>query len=98
MTLRFIIKSIFFVFLCFPTQSSPNPRHFLSEKSWEGAFCYVNEMTLGEPPGQLRMGLVARGTNPMIRGLKLSISPQTPEESEARDRIHQQWAADFISH
>ena len=93
MTLLFVIKSISFVFLWFPAQSAPPPnlRHFLSEKSWEGAFCYVNEMTSEEPPGQLRMGLVARGTNPVIRRLEISISPHTPEEIEARDRIHHQW-------
>lgn len=42
--------------------------------------CCVNEVTLG---WHLRMGLVAGGINPVIRGLELSAPPLTFGEEES---------------
>ena len=44
--------------------SSPKPWNFLSVKSDESVFCYINEVTFGKHP---RVGLV------VIRGLELSV-------------------------
>lgn len=41
-----------------------------SVESHKGVFFYVNEMTFGK---HLRMGLVASGTNHVIRGLRHSV-------------------------
>lgn len=43
----------------------------------------ANEMTLGEPLGSSRMELVARETNPVIRGLELfAPCPSNLQEGE----------------
>ena len=55
------------------------PISILNDKSEEGVFCYANEVAFGL---FLRMGLVARGTNLLIRRLELSVPPCTQGRGE----------------
>lgn len=54
----------------FLTCRSQNSWNFLSAESNRGAFCYVNEVGFGK---YLRIRLVAKRTNSVIRGLELPI-------------------------
>ena len=51
------------------------------DESYEGFFCYVNEMTCGKHLGKGK-GLVARRTNHVIRRLELSMPPPDFWEGE----------------
>lgn len=61
--------------------------------------CCVNEATLGKFLGSLSMKVGPRGTNYVIRGLELSVSPPTFGEGRgAEDCIQSSMANDFINH
>ena len=68
---------IFGCFSGFLTHSAQNSWNFLSVDSDKSISCYDNKVTF-EP--HLRMGLVARRTNHVIRGLELSVLPPTPPQ------------------
>lgn len=57
------------------------PQNVLSEESYRDFFCYINDMTMGKDQGQ---GLVARGTNHVIRDW--TFQPHPPASGE------QKWA------
>ena len=58
-----------------------------SEFPKRGVFHYVNEVTLGK---YLRVG-ATRGTNPVIRELEASVSPQLPGRAEGLKIEFKHW-------
>ena len=64
-----------------------------------GCLCYVNEMTFEKALCKQRMGLVAKGTSPLIRGLELSGPPPQPPGGGRGRRLN--WPPvvnDWINH
>lgn len=60
---------------------APQTLGLLGSKGPEGVLCYVTE-TLDPSPGL--GGLVARGTSPVILGLKLPVPPLAPTSSSLK--------------
>ena len=73
-------KYIFDPHLCFL-----NPRNFLSDESDKDVFCYLNEVSFRK---HLRGRVVAKGTSPIIRRIKLWLS-QSPTFGEQRGAVEQ---------
>ena len=68
--LWFRIRNIYLIFVPISARNSLKLR--FSRRALLKCLCYVNEATLGKAPRSLRDGLVARGTNHVIRCLELS--------------------------
>lgn len=75
------------------------PGNFLSDESNKSVFCYVNEISFGHTP-QWRMGAGCQESQPLIRGLKLSVLPLSNLwEGEKSWRLNQSsMANDLINH
>lgn len=75
----------------FPAHSSKNPWDFLSVESWNGVFCYVDEVIFGKPLGNLRMGSGCQGNQPVLLWLKLSVSPPYLQREERGREFNGRW-------
>lgn len=83
-------KYIFDPHLCFL-----NPWNFLSDESNKDVFCYLNEVSFRK---HLRGRVVAKGTNPIIRRIKLWLS-QSPfgEQGGAVEQVQSPMTTDLLT-